>query len=70
MPPSKPSFFYNPLFPTFYFGLHHPMKPFRIALVNELILAYGLDEHLNYYTPRDATFQDMALYHTLIIYAF
>lgn len=60
----KPSFFYNPLFPTFYFGLHHPMKPFRIALVNELILAYGLDEHLNYYTPRDATFQDMSLYHT------
>lgn len=60
----RPSYFYNPIFPTFYFGLHHPMKPFRAAMVNELILSYGLDEHLNYYQPRDATFQDLTLYHT------
>lgn len=40
------------------------MKPFRTALVHELILAYGLDEYLNYLTPRDATFNDLVLYHT------
>jgi len=58
------SYFYNPLFPTFYFGLHHPMKPFRAAMVHELILAYGLDSCMNYYQPKEAAFQDMALFHT------
>ncbi|KAH0569817.1 Histone deacetylase [Spironucleus salmonicida] len=39
------------------------MKPFRAAMVQELILAYGLDENLNFFTPRDARFEELSLFH-------
>ena len=63
MPQKRTSYFYNPSFGTYYFGLNHPMKPFRAAMVQELMLANGLDEHLNLFEPRDARFEEIALFH-------
>ncbi|CAL5975872.1 Histone_deacetylase [Hexamita inflata] len=40
------------------------MKPFRAAMVQELVLAYGLDEGLNFFLPRDAHFEELALFHS------
>lgn len=40
------------------------MKPFRAAIQNELLLAYGLDRSLQMFTPRDATFEELTLFHT------
>eukprot|EP00768_Dysnectes_brevis_P004668 gnl/Dysnectes_brevis/3380_a4252_1009.p1 GENE.gnl/Dysnectes_brevis/3380_a4252_1009~~gnl/Dysnectes_brevis/3380_a4252_1009.p1 ORF type:complete len:440 (+),score=103.30 gnl/Dysnectes_brevis/3380_a4252_1009:105-1424(+) len=58
------SYFHNPLFGTYYYGLGHPMKPFRISLVQELVLSYGLYKHLKIYQPRDAHFEDMCVFHS------
>lgn len=33
-------------------------------MVQELIMAYGLDESLNFYLPRDAHFEELALFHS------
>ena len=30
-----------------YYGLKHPMKPHRMRMTNEMIIEYGLDEHLD-----------------------
>ena len=32
-----------------YYGADHPMKPPRIAMTHDLILGYGLHEHLDVY---------------------
>ena len=30
-----------------YYGIKHPMKPHRMRMTNELIVQYGLAEHLD-----------------------
>lgn len=32
-----------------YYGVKHPMKPHRMRMTNELIIEYGLNEHLDVY---------------------
>lgn len=31
------------------YGVHHPMKPFRLKLTHNLIVGYGLLKHLHFY---------------------
>lgn len=33
----------------FYYGVDHPMKPQRISMAHDLILGYGLHEHMDVY---------------------
>lgn len=36
------------------YGVHHPMKPFRLKLTHNLIVSYGLLKHLHFYvSPND-----------------
>ena len=32
-----------------YYGADHPMKPPRIAMTHDLVLGYGLHEHMDVY---------------------
>ena len=32
-----------------YYGIKHPMKPHRMRMTNELIIEYGLVDHLDVY---------------------
>jgi hypothetical protein len=36
-------------FAQFYFGQNHPMKPHRLAMTHQLVLGYGLHEHMEVY---------------------
>lgn len=40
------------------------MKPHRLALTNELVLAYGLDKHMDLHRPRPATDQELLMFHS------
>lgn len=48
----------------FHFGEGHPMKPARLALTHNLILAYGLEKKMSVYTPRMATDEEMEAFHS------
>ncbi|KAF2748380.1 hypothetical protein M011DRAFT_466784 [Sporormia fimetaria CBS 119925] len=57
------SFHYNPHVEYHHFGSSHPMKPWRLTLTKQLVLAYGLEYTMDLYTPRPASFDEMALFH-------
>ena len=40
-----------------YYGIKHPMKPHRMRMTNELILEYGLAEHLDVFVSSFLTKQ-------------
>lgn len=58
------SYYYNPEVGNFHYGAHHPMKPHRLALTHNLVMNYGLLEHMDIFQPRRATFADLAKYHS------
>jgi histone deacetylase 1/2 len=37
---------------SFYYGPEHPMKPFRIKMAHQLILAYGMYRKMNVYVMK------------------
>ena len=45
----------------FYYGADHPMKPPRIAMTHDLVLGYGLHEHLDVYVRCCYCFQKTSL---------
>ncbi len=47
----------------FHYGERHPMKPARLTLTNRLVLAYGLHKHMNVFTPREATKEELEMFH-------
>lgn len=57
------SFHYNPHVEYHHFGSSHPMKPWRLTLTKQLVLAYGLEYTMDLYTPRPANFNELALFH-------
>ncbi|KAF1916635.1 hypothetical protein BDU57DRAFT_449504 [Ampelomyces quisqualis] len=57
------SFHYNPHVEYHHFGSSHPMKPWRLTLTKQLVLAYGLEYTMDLYTPRPANFGELALFH-------
>ncbi|GKT14875.1 Probable histone deacetylase 1-B [Aduncisulcus paluster] len=59
----KVNYFYSPDFGGYYYGAGHPMRPFRMSLVHELVVSYGLHRHLNIYEPRPASVRDMTAFH-------
>jgi histone deacetylase 1/2 len=60
----RTSYFYNPDFGGYYYGYSHPMKPSRITLTHELILAYDLHKSLDIFCPRDCTPSELAAFHS------
>ncbi|KAG9193045.1 histone deacetylase HOS2 [Alternaria panax] len=57
------SFHYNPHVEYHHFGSSHPMKPWRLTLTKQLVLAYGLEYTMDLFEPRPASFQDLAVFH-------
>jgi histone deacetylase HOS2 len=57
------SFHYNPHVEYHHFGSSHPMKPWRLTLTKQLVLAYGLEYTMDLYEPRPANFEELAIFH-------
>jgi histone deacetylase HOS2 len=57
------SFHYNPHVEYHHFGSSHPMKPWRLTLTKQLIMAYGLEYTMDLYEPRPASFEELAIFH-------
>ncbi|GAM36933.1 hypothetical protein EIK77_003453 [Talaromyces pinophilus] len=58
------SYHANPAVEAHHFGQSHPMKPWRLVLTKELVLAYGMHHAMDLYLSRAATFEEMAEFHT------
>lgn len=58
------SYFYDPDVGNFHYGPGHPMKPHRLAVINSLILSYGLDKKMQIYRPYRASAHDMCRFHS------
>ncbi len=58
----KVSYFYQDDM-NYYYGMHHPMKPFRLKLTHDLILSYRLYRSLRVLRPRPASAEEMMQFH-------
>ena len=47
-----------------YYGPNHPMKPHRLCMTHDLILAYDLHKHLQVYRPRASTNEEFIQFHS------
>ncbi|GMH36083.1 hypothetical protein BSKO_03951 [Bryopsis sp. KO-2023] len=56
-------YFYDDALGKVYYGAKHPMKPPRLMMTHHLIVAYGLHEHLDMFKPREATPNELAMFH-------
>ncbi|KAH0791487.1 acetylpolyamine aminohydrolase [Histomonas meleagridis] len=65
-PMSKPrvAYFYDEEIGNFYYDEKHPMKPVRVRMTHDLVLAYGLHKHLQVFRPRRATPVEMMRFHS------
>ncbi|KAH6882913.1 hypothetical protein BKA58DRAFT_447577 [Alternaria rosae] len=57
------SFHYNPHVEYHHFGSSHPMKPWRLTLTKQLVLAYGLEYTMDLFEPKPASKNDLAIFH-------
>lgn len=46
-----------------HFGSSHPMKPWRLTLTKQLVMAYGMHHAMDLYLTRAATYEEMAEFH-------
>ena len=49
---------------NYYYGIHHPMKPFRLKLTHDLILSYRLYRSLRVLRPHPASAEEMMQFHS------
>ena len=57
------SFHYNPNVEYHHFGSSHPMKPWRLTLTKQLVVAYGLEYTMDLFVPRPAQFEELKQFH-------
>ncbi|KAJ5888386.1 hypothetical protein N7495_008427 [Penicillium taxi] len=53
----------NPAVEPHHFGVQHPMKPWRLTLTKQLVMAYGMHHAMDLYLSRAATYEEMAEFH-------
>ncbi|KAI9821104.1 MAG: histone deacetylase [Pycnora praestabilis] len=53
----------NPEVEKHHFGQSHPMKPWRLTLTKQLVMAYGMHHAMDPYLARAATNEEMAEFH-------
>ncbi len=53
----------NPEVEKHHFGQSHPMKPWRLTLTKQLVMAYGMHQAMDLYLARAATDEEMAEFH-------
>ncbi|EEQ86692.1 hypothetical protein RJZ56_006918 [Blastomyces dermatitidis] len=54
----------NPDVEPHHFGSSHPMKPWRLTLTKQIVMAYGMHHAMDLYKTREATYEEMAEFHT------
>lgn len=57
-------YFYHEGVGNFHYGPRHPMKPQRLAVCHNLVVNYGLTEHMKCIQPAKATDLDMMRFHS------
>lgn len=57
------SYHTNPLVEKHHFGVQHPMKPWRLTLAKNLIMAYGMHYAMDCYSARTATQEELEDFH-------
>jgi histone deacetylase 1/2 len=62
--PKRIVYFYDEEVGNFFYGPSHPMKPHRIRMAHNLVVAYGLHQKMRVLPPIRATAQDMTRFHT------
>jgi histone deacetylase 1/2 len=58
------SYFYQSDVGLYYYGPGHPMKPHRLRMTHQLILAYGLYRKMEVYRPKPASNHALQLFHS------
>ena len=53
----------NPEVEKHHFGLSHPMKPWRLTLTKEIVMAYGMHTAMDSYLSRAATVEELVEFH-------
>jgi len=61
---SKVAYYYDAEVGNYYYGMGHPMKPHRIRMTHDLIVAFELYKKMEVYEPYRLTQSDMAQFHT------
>ncbi|KAL4451553.1 hypothetical protein ABPG75_007215 [Micractinium tetrahymenae] len=61
---NKIAYFYDNDYTGYYYGPDHPMKPQRMAMTHQLVLGYGLHQHLDVYRPRLAQYGELTAFHS------
>jgi len=61
--PKKVSYYYHEDIGHFYYGLHHPMKPHRIRMTHQLVLAYEIYKDLKVFRPCYLEEEHMTIFH-------
>ncbi|KAI5308393.1 histone deacetylase, partial [Ascosphaera atra] len=49
----------NPKVEPHHFGSSHPMKPWRLTLTKQIVLAYGMHHAMDLYLARNATHEEL-----------
>lgn len=60
----KVCYFHGETIGEYYYGPGHPMKPHRLQMTHNLILAYSLYKKMDVYRPHWATDEEMSLFHS------
>ena len=60
----KVSYLYDSTVGSIYYGPSHPMKPLRMKMTHQLVLAYGLHKKMNIYEPHRASENEMCSFHS------
>ncbi|KAJ7522631.1 hypothetical protein O6H91_18G020400 [Diphasiastrum complanatum] len=58
------SYFYDGDVGSVYYGPNHPMKPHRLCMTHNLVLAYGLHNKMEVYRPHKAYPVELAQFHS------
>ena len=59
----KVAYFYQSDEGHFYYGPGHPMKPHRLQMTHNLVLAYGLYKKMQCFRPHLATDEELVQFH-------
>lgn len=59
------SYFYQQDVGLYYYGPGHPMKPHRLRMTHQLVLAYGMYRKMEVYRPRPATEDQIMQFHSV-----
>nr|WCZ58515.1 histone deacetylase 1 [Andalucia godoyi] len=64
MSKSRVAYFFDHDIGNYYYGQGHPMKPHRIKMTHNLLLNYGLYNHLDVYRPHLASEAEISRFHS------